>query len=833
MKSIGIRIGILATVFIVAVVGLGYFINRENVNITADIPEATLPRISFQSGETTINTLRGHIKEMDIPSMRDTLTPVSNHKVRMNVVETREKVQAFTYEILTLDGRDILYSQTEELVQEEVQLQFDEEISLHTEHVLKITLHTKADRDIYYYTRIMDSEGTNIGACLGFAREFHEKAQDKEKSEMLLSYLETGGAADNATFQLTTIYSDIENVTWGELEPQVTGKVYYDVKELNSVFASIQLSYQVSCIGEDNEREIYNVKEFFRVRDDGTNMRLLDYNRTINQVFDGAKNFLNAKGIILGIGSHDVEYMQNTEGNIVSFVKEGELWNYDKETGEIARVFDMGAQITGDAQYLQEEYDIKLIAVDAGGSTTFMVSGYMSSGIHEGESGFALYHYDSERNAVEEKMFISARQSHSMLKKDSEQMLYYSHVNNFVYALLDGVLYEFDLQANQENILVENIEEGNYVASEDGHVFAYTLQSSNEVVVLNLTTGEQHSVNASEGEFIKPLNFVGDDVIYGYTKHDATGTTISGEEIMPMYKVTIYNAKQELQKTYEEENIFVVNITVENGFITLNRVMKEGEIYHPIAPNYITDNKEREEGNISLQTYVTELKKTQMQLVYANGISNQYVKLLQPRQLVFREMLTMTAKDNNRSGKYYVYAQGSLYGVYTKAAHALQSASLVSGVALTTEQQYIWERRDHTVGYSNEEIDTFALQGDETPLEACIRKIAEYEGTTIDTTSKIRAGESIFAVLGESIGGEGFGLSGCKIEEVFYLISRGFPVVGVLDADRAVLIVGYGRNTVTYLDPQSGQQHRVSIQEMNELLAGSEYTMIGYIQKAE
>lgn len=832
MKSIGIRIGILSVVFIIAVLVLGYFVNRESVNITADIPEATLPQISFQSGETTINTLRGYVREMDITAMRDTLTPVSNHKVRMNIIKTKENVETFTYELLTLDGEQVLFSQTQDATKEEVYLEFEEEIALNIERILKITLHTKDDRDVYYYTRVLDSEGTNIGACLGFAREFHEKSQNKSESEMVRPYLELGGAANNATLQLVTIYSSFDNVTWGDLEPTVIGEIDYDIKELNTVFSSIQLSYQVSCKGEENESEIYNVKEFFRVRDDGTSMRLLDYHRTLNQVFDAESNFLNAKGILLGIAPSDVEYMQNAEGNIVSFVREGELWNYDKETAEIARVFDMGVAGNNNTQYLQEEYDIKVIGVEEDGSTTFVVLGYMSSGIHEGASGFALYHFDSQKNTVEEKAFIDTRQSYSMLKKDMEQMLYYSCKNDKVYVLLDSALYEIDLQTDEKNILAEDIQIDEYVVSQDGHIFAYRTSQS-EIVVLNLATGEQYSVTANEGEQIRPLSFVGNDIIYGYTKQDTKGMTISGEEIEPMYKIEICNEEQKIQKTYEEEGVFVVDIFVENGFITLNRVVRDGELYRPIAQNYITDNKERDTGNISLQAYETEQKKAQMQLVYANGIGNHHVKLLQPKQLVFKEMLRMIAMDRDRTGKYYVYAQGELRGVYTRAAYALQNANLLSGVALTANQEYIWERRDHSSGYSNEEINAFTLQADETPLEACVRKIAEYVGSSVDTTSKVRNGESTFDILGEVTNGEGLDLSGCQVEEVFYIVSKGYPVIGMLDSDRAVLIVGYGRNGVTYLDPQSGERSRVSIQQMNELLAGSENTLIGYVQETK
>ena len=832
MKKIGIRIGVLAVVFIVAVLGFGYFVNKENAHITADIPEETLPNVSFRSGERTINTLRGYVDEMEIVSMRDTLTPVSNYKVRMSIGGGTEKVVALTYEVLSIDGTKSFYSKKEKKIEDEIILQFDENVSLSTERALKITLHTKEERDIHYYTRVADSQETDIGACLEFVKEFNEKNLEKTSAESLKDYLEPNSTANNATFQLTTIYSNIENVSWGELEPKLEGEISYDIKDLNKTFASIQLSYQVQCKGEENTREVYNVREFFRVRYDGKQMRLLDYERTANQLFDGAKNFLDAKGILLGIGPNDISYMKNAEGTMVSFVKEGELWSYAKETGEISRVFSMGATGDVDAGYLNEEYDINVIAVDSSGNTTFVVRGYMSSGVHEGQCGFILYHYDSEKNAVEEKFFISAKQSYSILKNDTERMLYYSHTNNLVYAFLNGTLYEIGVSGTKENILVEDMQAGEYVISNEGHIVGYRT-TPNEIIVLNLETGKKYSVMAGEGESLRPLSFVGEDIIYGYIRQEAKGVTISGEEIEPMYKVEISDEKQVVQKTYEEENNFVVEVVEEDGFITLHRVTKEGNVYVPITENYITENKEKRAGNISLETYETELKKTQLRLVYANGIQNQQVKLLKPKQLVFKEMVTMEAENIDTTGKYYVYAHGKLQGVYSKAAYATKSADALSGVALTSNQQYVWEKRDYSFGYENEDIAAFKVQGDETSLEACMKKIAEYEGSSADIVSKMRTDESTFLVLGEAINGEGLDLSGCKVEDVFYLVSKGYPVIAMLDAEKAVLIVGCGRTAVVYLDPQSGERKSISIAEMNNLLAGSKNTLIGYVKEAE
>ena len=74
MKERAIRIGVLSTVFILAMIGFSFWINRGSTDMTADMSEATLPTISFELGGRTVNTLVGHKREMNVVAMRDTIT---------------------------------------------------------------------------------------------------------------------------------------------------------------------------------------------------------------------------------------------------------------------------------------------------------------------------------------------------------------------------------------------------------------------------------------------------------------------------------------------------------------------------------------------------------------------------------------------------------------------------------------------------------------------------------------------------------------------------------------------------------------------------------------
>ena len=77
--------GILVVVFIIAVFIFSYLTNKGNDNMTADMGAATFPQISFSYGGFNINTLSGYAKRMDVSSMHDTITPVSDQKLDVKV----------------------------------------------------------------------------------------------------------------------------------------------------------------------------------------------------------------------------------------------------------------------------------------------------------------------------------------------------------------------------------------------------------------------------------------------------------------------------------------------------------------------------------------------------------------------------------------------------------------------------------------------------------------------------------------------------------------------------------------------------------------------------
>lgn len=108
----------------------------------------------------------------------------------------------------------------------------------------------------------------------------------------------------------------------------------------------------------------------------------------------------------------------------------------------------------------------------------------------------------------------------------------------------------------------------------------------------------------------------GGDFVYGTAKTDDLGKTVSGETTVPMYKLEIRSKKGKVIKEYQRDGIYILNASFEEDMITLERAVKENDTYTGTLPDYITNNAQKNESNITLETYATELKGTQVRLTY-------------------------------------------------------------------------------------------------------------------------------------------------------------------------------------------------------------------------
>ena len=415
-----------------------------------------------------------------------------------------------------------------------------------------------------------------------------------------------------------------------------------------------------------------------------------------------------------------------------------------------------------------------------------------------------------DSNLIQEKGFIPSTKSFAIAEDELGKMVYYNHAQELLYVLADQVLYRIDLDKNQQEVLAKGLEAGKYAVSDDGHQLAYQTDgekdAAKEIRVMDLSSGDEYSVKAAKNEAVRPLGFLNGDFIYGILRTSDAGKTASGEKTTPMYQLEIHDSKNKkiAEYSFEDQGIYISDILIEGNMVTLNRLAKAGEIYNVTSQEYITNNVEKKDTKISLTSYSSEKLGKQYRFTFAEGIEKTEVKLLQPDQQVAENALTIVLKGKDDRVKYYVYGMGELVGIYDKAGYAIQKAEKISGVVISSEQAYVWEKGNRDLVYSIENVVVTKESG-ESSLEACERYMKSYEAEKTD-------------------------LTGCTLDQVLYVINKGCPVIALTSADHAILMTGYSKTDITYSDPDTGASQIVTMDEMNAMVAGSGNTFIGYIK---
>lgn len=801
---------LLIVIFIIMATAFGYYTNRDNGNMTADMDTATLPQISFSSNGYSVNYVPGYVEEMDAVSLRDTITPVSNGQIEVRLDSYDNEISSMQFKIFSLDGKEKLAESEIENPGGEATWTVQDPSVISEERLLEIVLKLSKEQSVYYYTRIVDEKDKHISEYLKYIKDFHENSLIKAEGVGIGTAIEPDETGDNSTLWHVTIHSDYEHVTWGSLEPQIEGNERWQIKEINNTSCSIQLQYQIRGKGEENEEDLYKVKEFFRVRyrKDNKKVLLLDYDRTMEQVFDVTKKVLNEKGILLGIADPDTQYMDKKDGTQVAFIQADELWNYDKKKDELSLVFSFTSGEGEDERNLTAQHEIKLLDMDRKGNLSFAVYGYMNRGEHEGEVGVAVYYYNIEDNFVEEKAFISTKKSYAHAILEFGKLICYSVEQDTMYVLADGVLYQIEVGKGRMFELASDLKEEQYIISEDGTRMAYQSgkrdNAANEVTVVTFSTGKKRKVECELGQSIVPLGFMDSDFVYGFTRPTDAGTTVSGENVTPMYRIEIRTSKGKVIKTYENEGVYILSTQFDGNMITLNRVAKKGDVYNTVIEEYITNNEEQEENNVSIGSYTTSLKQRQMRIVFGDGIENQEPKILTPKQALFERSREFSFDEEPKEEHYLAYGCGELKGISEKAGEAIQLADTYNGVVVSSEQEYIWERGNRDLQYT--------ISGKSVLVE--------------DMRKQLNAGTAPLDVIAQLNSRTGLDLTGCTPEELMYIINQDKPVIAMEDAKTAIILVGYTETRITYIDVSSGGRHTASQKELERMTEKSGHTYI-------
>ena len=843
MKKGMIKLLVLAGVFLLGVIVFGELTNHSNEDLTTEMADATLPVVSFfMKGEgenQEVNELRGYTKEMQSVYMRDAIPTVSSDRLLPLQVQTYDtKIDEISYEIRSLDASRLIADSKVEVYEEKkgrikAELTIQNLLEENEEYLFIIKLKSGGDT-IYYYTRIMEETVCHTKECVDFAMSFHEKTFDVDEARELATYLEPNASGDNSNLHKVDIHSSLKQVAWADFKGERLTTPVPSLKEVNDSYTVVVLDYLVASIGINGEMEYYNVEEYYRVRYTNDRMYLLNYERTMNQIFRAENESFYNNYIQLGIRDSEVEFASNEKGNIVSFVQEGELWSYNESSNQLSQVFSFIGNEGIDKRENYGEHDIKINNIDETGSVNFVVYGYMNCGSHEGQVGICVYHYDSIANTTEEELFIPSSSSYQVMRADLGQLMY-ENAQGIFFIMLGGTVYRIDLSTMEVKEFITGLSQGDYAISESHKYFAWTEKDGQGmgtgIHLMDLDTGDKKELSPGGEGYLKTLGFMQEDFVYGIARKEDVVKDLTGNVTFPMYKVCIMDSSTAEQlKEYEKPGYYVSDIEIWDYIMYLNRIQFNGMAYVEASQDTIMNREGDSATIVDVHSTVTEVKQTQVQLSMVDMVKEASPKILTPKEVVFENNREIALKSEDVKDNYYAYARGDILAVTDNLKMAVSTANEKMGVVIGEKQQYIWKRARKSLQEALE-VSVGTEDAGGSSIVQCVSAILERESVNIEVAALIGQGKTPKEILETTMEGvTALDLTGCSLEEVLYYVSLGNPVFAMKSDMDAVLVVGYDSLNVTLFNPLDSTVEKMGMEDAGEMFENAGNVFLGYLK---
>lgn len=831
---------VCAVTFFVALVIISNLMNQGNTDMTEEMRPASLPLIYMNVDGERVNCLHGYQELPQLSYLRESITPLGDGRtLSFDVQKYGRNISQIFFEVRSVDGTRLiedgrLTEYTD--IGDEIHAEFaiKDLIEAQTEYSLILKLQIDAEQEIAYTTHIILATDYHAQEKIAFAREFSARTFDREEAQEIIKYLESNSQGDNSTFGVVNIHSSFNQITWGSLDVKKETEPIFTLCELAAQTASVTGNYIVS-VQEGKNKHYYRVEEFYRLRYTVDRIYLLDFERTMTQIFD--ENNTNAyvgNKIVLGIQEQEPVLVESDGGNVFAFVNDKGLYSYNVSEQKMAVLYTFQDE-SFDARCMYDAHNIKILSVDETGNVRFVVYGYMNRGRHEGQIGIMVCYYNSLLNTVEEEIYIPYDKSYAILEAEMSMLSYVSRTNVF-YFILDGDIYAVSLDSRSYEIIAQNLEVGRFRVSPDQSFLVWQegqdVDASASLVHMNLNTQMRRTINAGSGNYIKPIGFMGSDLIYGVARRGDVYTDSYGISTFPMYEVIIVDENGTVLKEYGNEGMYVTGGQITDNQLNMTRVVKnEDGSYTETTDDQIINNVVKKTGINTLERPVTEKYETIVQIVVKNTIDNKALQILTPKEVIFEGNRTVDAEDDTTIERFYVYAKDGVIGVYNHAAGAINLAYEKMGVVVDDTGHYIWVRGNRRTRNQILSISAAGISETRGATAVCLDTLLAYEGVARNSQYLLDEGETVLQILREGL--EGYrilDLSGCNLDAILYYVDKDIPVLALM-GNHTVLIMGYNDSQIMVMDPTSNSLYKKGIQEADEWFRTNGAVFISYLEE--
>lgn len=842
MNRVWIKRGAAVLVFVISLFVVDFFLNRDNSEITTEMSKATLPVVSVMAEGHKINTMYGYTARREEAYTKDNITPISEDRKITIVIDTYQAdIKSVAYEVRSIDGKRLIegsdisaLEKTSDSIRFSIQLKDLTEANKEYAFVTILTM--EGGEKVYYYSRFIQNENYYEKEKLDFIMNFHNVTFSGDGTE-IKKYLESNSKGDNSNFHKVDIHSSLNQVMWDLLSVEKAQEPVILVKDITNQTASVMLKYLIKETGTRQEA-YYFVEEYYRVRYTPNRMYLLDFERTVDEIFQADKKSFSNDKIYLGITDDNVEMMESEGGKNLAFINANRLFVYSSEDDKLSEVFSFYNKNNFDMRTRNRNFEIRILKMEDSGNLAFMVAGYMNRGIHEGEVGIVVYYYDTVQNAIEEQVFIPYQKSADVLIKEIDNLCYLN-VENHLYLILEGNLYDISLEQKNYEVVISDLTEDSYKVSKSGRMISWLKENkpyeSKSLYWLNLNDGKRLEVKSGYNEYITVLGFMGEDIVYGLVESDDIKKEASGNILFPIHKLVIRNQDNKILKNYSKEDCYITNYHFVDNQITLERIqMNEEGQYKHIEDDHIASNDIQDKSITKINRVNNDIYKKVVQLVLKYTTNPSALKIMSPKEVIFEGGREVNIEWQKPSEKYYVYGKNGVESITSSSAAAVKMAYEISGSVVDANGNYIWKKG--TI-YTRNQI--MAITGtkkdqDTSSLAVCLDTILELEGISRKTQPMLDMGKDALNILKDSLRQDTIlDLRGCAVDTLLYYLDQDIPILAMMENQDVYLITGFNEYNVVLMDPKTGNVYKKGMNDSREMFEKNGNQFIAYMRNMQ
>lgn len=799
---------ILAIIFILSILYFSKDIKESvfNIDVIKELEKSTLPVVKIEIDNNEVNLLRGYRSNLKANLVRDAIVPLNNEKgYNIHIEEDNYNIKKVKYEVRELKGNDLIEANFISVFEEvedgkKVKIKLTSDLENEKEYAVKIILITSDGNKINYYHRIKIFEELYLKEKIKFIMDFNKKTFDKNEAKDLIKYIETKNDSDSSSLSYVNIYSNIDLISWGNLKPVIISEITPTIMEYYEDIASIELDYFIEA-DVNGVRELYNVKEFYRIRYTSTRIYLLNYERRLESNFDINLASVAKNELKLGITSnYKLDYLLSDDNTKLVFIRNREMWYYDLEHNNIYNVFSFSRD-NWDNRGWFKQHNIKILDINQEGNINFIVYGYMNSGIYEGRVGILLYRYIASDNRIEELLYIPVDTSYELLKHDLGDIIVLNP-KNVLYFNIKDLLFSYDLITEKLTQVADNIE--NICITKDKRYIVYQedIRKDNLIRIIDTFEDNEISINPPKGEKINLFGLTGDNIIFSYIKEKDNLKNSYGKEINPSYQLNISDISGKVLKEYNKKGYYIEDIRIEDNIIELFRIKKNNNLYEISDSDFILNQIKEEEPLIKVTKRVTEEALTEAYIsLYEGFVMPQTPEYFSSKASIVKEDPTIRIiVDNLERELFYPYAFGGVYKPYENISDAIKTANEKAGVVINDKQQIVWERGVKASNMTIKGVDDYSLNKNLTSLEAAIYTLLNHQGVNIldikrNNHDKIYEVYKDNSLLTPIVG------NGASLDDILYYVSKGSLVMIFIEKSQPVIIYGYDSFNVLIYEP--------------------------------